>query len=144
MESIKYTLEVVSNFKKLLEDIRRIKEEADFSLVVDEGIAHIRAAQRRAAPIGKTGPGPHGRIPKSIQQSNVLQQGDTWKASTHTNYGPAIFTNVGTKKKYMMWHGGKHPGLEAGHWWEAGSSLGANLAEKAFKDKVERMLRVGV
>lgn len=140
MELITYRLEIIDNLQWLVEELRRIQDEANFSLVVDEGITHIRAAQRRTAPVGKTGKGPHGRIPKSIQQSNVQRIDDTWKASTHTNYGPAIFTNVGTKKNYMMWHGGTHPGLKAGYWWEAGAALGGELAEKAFKDKVERML----
>lgn len=142
MAEISIELELLTSFRWMIKELQRIKSELNFSLVVEEGITRIRAAQRQAAPIGKTGKGPHGRIPKSIQQSNVMEfRGEQWEATSTTSYGPAIFTNEGTRS-YMMWNGGRHPGLQAQGWWEKGTAIGEPLALRAFEEKVERVLRI--
>lgn len=139
-------IEIYHMIDKYLKELDRIKKESNFSLIVDEVIDDIRAQQRYFAPVGTTGKGPHGRIPKSIERSNVVRsespEGDEWYASTSTDYGPAIFTNEGTKKNYRMWHGGTHPGLERQGWFELGAFAGEELAKKSFQAKVERMLRI--
>lgn len=94
---IELLLKVHHTYNEFREELHRINRELDFQQVVRVGINAIQAAQRRTAPIGTTGRGPHGRIPRSIRAARVRTQDDgSAIATSSTRYKPAIFTNEGT------------------------------------------------
>ena len=140
----------------MLEDVRRIQRESDFSRVVADGINAIQREQKRIAPVGQSGRGPHGRIARSILPAKIYIRNDgSAEGVSRTTYGPAIFTNEGTGsfspggRPYFIprpdWGKGEgltHPGIRGTGWWERGANLGSPLALRAFQNKVERMLRI--
>lgn len=159
--TMKMTFRVHADFNDMWGDLVRIQKELNFSDVVLEGINAMQAAQRTLAPIGTTGPGPHGRIPRSIQPSRVYMRkdGSAW-AESRTSYGPAIFTSEGTGKfgprhrPYFVAtdslregeqgasRGYMHPGQRGTGWWVAGAQMGEPVALLAFQTKIERVLRL--
>lgn len=152
-------LRVMSDFNDMWSDLARIRREMNFSDVVLEGINAMQHAQRTLAPIGTTGRGPHGRIPRHIQPSRVYTRADgsAW-AESKTSYGPAIFTSEGTgqfgprHRPYFVQtdsesegkssRGYFHPGQRGTGWWVAGAQMGEPMALLAFQAKIERILRL--
>lgn len=154
--SFEIKLKAEHNYGDLMRDLIRIQTQADFSQVVLEGINAIQQAQRKEAPKG------HGNIPRSIRPARIVRTGNTWSATSQTNYGPAIFTNEGTgthgpsgrpypivqRRTYKSGPRAgdeyeiniMHPGIKGTHWWERGAEIGSPLALEAFKRKVDRML----
>lgn len=142
-----------------LAEVRRIRNEADFSQVVLEGINAIQKFQRQMAPTHK-----FASIPRSIHAGKIIQRGNVWSAESTTSHGPAIFTNEGTgthgpsgspyqiiqRRTYQSGpRKGQeyeinitHPGIRGTHWWERGAEMGSSLAIRSFQNKVERILRV--
>lgn len=149
---------VYQNWDDYYDDVRRIRREIDFSDVVLTGINAMQRFQRQFAPIGTTGPGPHGRIPRSIKPARVIRGADgSASASSISTYPPAIFTAEGTgtfatpkRTPYFISRttdsgqivGFTHPGIHGTNWFERGANRGAPIALQAFTDKVERMLRL--
>jgi hypothetical protein len=157
---MRLVIKVHHDFGDMEADLRRIQRGMDFSQVVLEGINAIQKFQKQFAPIGKSGKGPHGRIPRSIQPATIYRKtdGSAW-AFSRTSYGPAVFTNEGTgtfgprNRPYFVgsgWgdteQGGErgfmHPGIQGTHWFERGANMGSPIALAAFQRKVETMLRV--
>jgi hypothetical protein len=111
--------------------------------------------QRQYAPVGETGDGPHGRIPRSIRPARVMRRNNSASATSRTDYGPAIFTNEGTGTRKSS-GGGRpyfipkafggvgvwHPGIRGTHWWERGADRGSIIALAAFRRKIERTLQI--
>jgi hypothetical protein len=155
--TMKMTMRVHADFDDMWGDLVRIRKELNFSDVVLEGINAMQAAQRTLAPIGTKGPGPHGRIPRSIRPSRVYMRkdGSAW-AESRTSYGPAIFTSEGTgqfgprNRPYFVARpseenesrGYFHPGQRGTGWWVAGAQMGEPVALLAFQAKIERVLRM--
>ena len=136
-----------------MEAVRQINHDMDLSQVVLEGINSMQRYQRYYAPVGETGPGPHGRIPRSIRPARVMRRNNSASATSRTDYGPAIFTNEGTGTKsgggggrpYFIPRGASgfwHPGIRGTHWWERGAERGSIIALAAFRRKVERTLQI--
>lgn len=154
---MKIAIRVHSEFGDMAADLIRIRKSLNFSQVVLEGINTIQKWQRFSAPIGHTGRGPHGRIPRSIRPARVFQRpdGSAW-ATSRTNYGPAIFTSEGTgqwgpsKRPYFIAReneltgsrGYFHPGQRGTGWWERGLDMATPFALQAFQRKVESALRI--
>lgn len=143
-----------------LERIRR----ADFTDVVLEGMNTIQRIQRRLAPVGKSGAGPHGRIPRSVKAARIRRspEGGSTTATSSVNYGPAVYTNEGTglygykKHKYLIQqvrvdrrtgqtyvHQFWHPGIRGTRWWDRGFELGSSVAKNLFRRKVGRIMSRG-
>lgn len=159
MASYKMTVvfRVMADFNDMWSDLERMRREVNFSDVVLEGINAMQQAQRTLAPVGTTGRGPHGRIPRHIQPSRVYTRADgsAW-AESRTSYGPAIFTSEGTgqfgprHRPYFVARpneeegsrGYFHPGQRGTGWWVAGAQMGEPVALLAFQTKVERILRL--
>lgn len=152
------TFSVWENWGEYLEAVRRINSALpnDMSQVVLEGINAMQRYQRQYAPIGETGEGPHGRIPRSIKPARVIRRNNSASATSRTDYGPAIFTNEGTGSK-QRGGGGRayfiprafgreggvlHPGIRGTMWWERGAERGSIIALEAFRRKIERTLQI--
>jgi hypothetical protein len=156
-DGLKATIYVHGQFGDMRADLLRIRKELNFSQVVLDGINAIQKFQRMLAPIGHTGRGPHGNIPRKILPARVYQRGDgsAW-AWSRTSYGPAIFTSEGTgqfgprNRPYFVAReneetgsrGYFHPGQRATHWWERGANMGSPFALASFERKVKHALRV--
>jgi hypothetical protein len=152
----KITFSVWENWGQYLDAVRKInasKGMSDLSQVVLEGITAMQRYQRQYAPVGETGEGPHGRIPRSIKPARVIKRNNAASATSRTDYGPAIFTNEGTGSRqsdgggrpYFIPRGSTgfwHPGIRGSHWWERGADRGSLIALEAFRRKVERTLNV--
>ena len=149
--NIKFSL--WSDWGKYLEAVRKINGDMELSQVVLEGITAMQRYQRKYAPIGETGEGPHGRIPRSIKPARVMRRNNSASATSRTDYGPAIFTNEGTGSRrstgggrpYFIPRGSGgfwHPGIRGSHWWERGAEHGSIIALAAFRRKVESRLMV--
>jgi hypothetical protein len=139
----------------MADDLLRMQKETNFSQTVLNGINAIQKFQRQYAPIGKTGKGPHGNIPRSIKPARVHTRpdGSAW-AESKTDYGPAIFTSEGTgqfgprKRPYFIARhsssynsrGYWHPGQRGTNWWDRGANFGSVIALSGFQRKVERIL----
>lgn len=149
------TFSVWNNWGQYLDAVRVINSRLpnDMSQVVLEGINAMQKYQRQYAPVGETGSGPHGRIPRSIRPARVMRRNNSASATSRTDYGPAIFTNEGTGTKQS--HGGGrpyfipigssgfwHPGIRGTHWWERGAERGSIIALAAFRRKIERTLQI--
>jgi hypothetical protein len=156
--SMKITFLVHADFDDMWGDLVRIQKELNMTDVVLEGINAMQQAQRTLAPIGTTGRGPHGRIPRNIQPARVYRRADgsAW-AESRTSYGPAIFTSEGTgqfgprHRPYFVAtdstedessRGYMHPGQRGTGWWVAGAQMGEPMALLAFQAKIERVLRL--
>jgi hypothetical protein len=149
-------LEIQDNWDDFSQDLRRINREMDFSQVVLTGINAIQSQQRRLAPVGKTGPGPHGRIARNIRPARIVVKEGEVSATSRTSYGPAIFTSLGTGRYgpggdpyevVQHYDSGEerkwtHPGIEGTGWWERGANLGAPIALQSFQRKVETVLKM--
>lgn len=156
---MRLTVDVEHEVKKLLRLARRFTDEGDFTQVVLEGIQQIQYFQRRLAPIGK-----EGTIPRSIKPARIVRTSSGAYADSVTQNPRAIFTNEGTgthrpsnpapyeivqERRYQTGsRAGErytvnilHPGIRGTGWWERGADMGADLAEEAFRRKVERMMR---
>jgi hypothetical protein len=142
-----------SNLPSVRAGLSAMQDEIDFKDVAKIGIEAIQQAQQQQAPIG-SGPGVHGRIPRSIETSvrSTDSEGSA-EGVSRTIYGPAIFTNLGTglhgpeHSEYFIprpdWGEGRgimHPGIRGTHWFERGANLGSPLALAAFRAKVMTIL----
>lgn len=155
MAAMRMTIRVHGTFGDMTERLLEMEKETDFSQVVVDGINEIQKHQRQFAPIGTTGKGPHGNIPRSIKAARVYSKpdGSAW-AESKTNYGPAIFTSEGTgihgprKRPYFVARhsssynsrGYWHPGQRGTNWWDRATNIGSVIALSGFQRKVERIL----
>jgi len=146
-------VETHHRFGSIFTEIVGIRKKMEFQQVVLEGIQAMQRFQKAFAPVGTTGPGPHGRIPRSIQAARLRKTFlGNWVGVSRTVYPPAIFTNEGTGKygsnnrPYFVPHsdgqqgGYMHPGMRGTGWWERGANMGSPIALAAFQRKVERAL----
>lgn len=155
MGQISFRIYIDHNYGEMRQDLARMQDDMDFGDVAEEGIRYMQLSQIGEAPIG-SGPGVHGRIPRSIEPYEVNRFPDgSAEGISRTRYGPAIFTSLGTGKygpegkEYFIprpdWGEGRgimHPGIRGTQWWERGANKGAPLALAAFKRKVDTIMRL--
>lgn len=151
-------VDLSADFRRYRGMLRRLGRISFVSDVLD-AMNYTQGLQRRTAPIGTKGPGPHGRIPRSIRPARITRSRDTVQATTVTHYGPAVFTNSGTGKygpehrpytirqlrtrrdgsTYI--HEFVHPGIRGTHWWNDAVDAGAELFTSLVEHRVRRAIR---
>lgn len=150
MVKVKMKIGLKHNIKEVRDKVQEFKKDANFGDVVFAGIRAIAVAQRRAAPSRTS-----KDIARSIKVTNVNKTRNGWSATSYTNLRKAIYTNEGTathiggNEYEIKWTDKRtnrevrvmHPGIRGQHWFERGANEGSPLAYKAFKEKVDRLVR---
>lgn len=143
----------MSNLKRVLRRFSRARGHINTRAIVYEGQLKTAFAAKIGAPVGKKGPGPHGRIPKSLKSPAPTftvddAGGRTDKAEVYSLYGPAVFTNEGTGKHgmrrspYPIRRGDMtfmHPGIKGNQWFGVAFAEGSELVQRRMHEVMDEV-----
>jgi hypothetical protein len=153
MAQMAFRIYMDSNLPSVRTGLRGLRDDIDMTDVARIGAEAMQKGQQSTAPVG-SGPGVHGRIPRSIETSvKSTDNRGSAEGVSRTRLDIATYTNLGTglhgpkHSEYFIprpdWGEGRgiwHPGIRGTHWFERGANLGAPVALAAFRAKVTEML----